>query len=599
MALRLETAKSPGWWLWAVAVCASAGLHVGLVQLNPNLLLGQSPIQAPVPAGPKNSVQLQARDVETVQRELPGLLDRLAVESSENLPGLSDPVMPAPGEWEGREPDPEHTEFDPEVRSADLPEESGVETPDSNWTPRQEVLAITDRRVTEPLEFLPRTFRSTESMVPDAPDLSLPDSGETFQGGGNDEWISAAPRETVVSGGNPMALPGLPELELPGLGGDGAIPGKGEGLPELGDLPGLEPNPDLIPEEVTGMEAVEDLLRLETRVWEDPAEPDVRYFKIQIRRNGIEALPVMPRELVVMIDCSASMTEEKLQMALRGVRSALDTLDEKDTFTLAAFRNDVQRMHPVSIPATVINRAKGRAFLSGLHAYGKTDVFASLESLYRSNAQPTRPVQALLITDGVPTQGVMDTRELLDRFTENNQGRVSVFSVGGGNRVNRFLLDFLSFRNRGRSLVKAQKEQLPIAIRDLAQEIDRPVLADISYRFTRASRLEIYPRRLTHLYLDSHLILVGRAPVDQPVLGFQMVGTSVKGPHDMVFEVDLREVPNGGPTLRREWAWQALLEQLAESSGGIDSEKLRSIHQWKDTYGLELPGAYLPNEPGE
>ncbi len=586
--------------MWAVAVCASAGLHVGLVQLNPNLLLGQNPIQAPAPPPPKHSVQVQPRDMEAVQRELPGLLDRLAVESAANLPGISDPVLPAPGEWEGGDPEPEHTEIDSSVRSSDLPEESGIETPESSWTPQQEVLAITDQRVEEPLEFLPRTFRSSDSSVPNAPDLSLPVGPDTFSGGGNDNWISDAPRAATVSGGQPLSIPGLPELDLPGLGGDGASPGVGEsGLPDLGDLPGMEQEPERIPEDVTGMNAVEDLLRLETRVWEDPLEPDVRYFKIQIRRNGIESLPVMPRELVIMIDCSASMTEEKLQMALRGVRSALDTLDEHDTFTLAAFRNEVTKMHPVSIPATVINRAKGRAFLSGLHAYGKTDVFASLEGLYRSKVQPTRPVQALLITDGVPTQGVMDTRELLDRFTEKNQGKVSVFSVGGGERVNRFLLDFLSFRNRGRSLVKAEKEQLPIAIRDLAREIDRPVLADISYRFTQASQLEIYPRKLTHLYLDSHLILVGKAPKDQPILGFQMVGTSVNGPHDMVFEVDLREVPHASPSLRREWAWQALLEQLATTSGDLTEEKIRSIHRWKDIYGLEIPGAYLPKDPGE
>jgi Ca-activated chloride channel family protein len=249
-------------------------------------------------------------------------------------------------------------------------------------------------------------------------------------------------------------------------------------------------------------------------------------------------------------------------------------------------------MHPEPLPATVINRARGRAFLSELHAHGKTDVFTSLRMLLDLTGKPGRPVLAMLVTDGVPTQGVVDTREILERFTRRNGGEVSVFSMGGGERVNRLLLDFLSYRNRGRALVTRAKNGLPVAIEQMAREVARPVLADLRYQFTRGGSVRVYPRQLSHLYLDSPLVLVGRVPADQPRIGFQMIGRSAGGEHDLVFDVDLASAPRGAASLRREWAWQALLEELSGIGTRDEAERLARVRELIDTYDLEVPPVY-------
>jgi uncharacterized protein YegL len=382
--------------------------------------------------------------------------------------------------------------------------------------------------------------------------------------------------------------PGIPDLDLPGLGG-GGMPQR-PSVPEPPDLADMD-NRIAEPEPETPVyEPVEDLLRLQTRVWSDPSDPGFRYFKVQLVRNGIEALPVMPREVVYLIDCSASMTEEKLQLALRGVRAAMDRLDERDVFRILAFRNTVSHMHPDPLPATVIPRARARTFLSELHAHGKTDVFESLQSLLDLPAVPGRPLVVMLVTDGVPTQGVRDTREILERFTRSNQGRLSVFALGGGEKVNRILLDFLGYRNRGRARVTPQQKGIPDAIVQMARETGRPVLADLDYRFTGGQRLEVYPRQLSHLYLDSPLVLVGRVPAEEARIGFQVVGTSVSGKHDLVFEVDLDSAPVGTADLRREWAWQVLLENL---SGAAAMRAGFRADLWAERYGLNVPSAYL------
>ena len=56
---------------------------------------------------------------------------------------------------------------------------------------------------------------------------------------------------------------------------------------------------------------------------------------------------------------------------------------------------------------------------------------------------------AVLLTDGRPTMGTVDSSDIIARFSKLNGGEVSVFTVGAGDRVNAFLLDLLGHNNRG------------------------------------------------------------------------------------------------------------------------------------------------------
>lgn len=583
MKSRLAYERSTTWWVGALALGVSILLHLWLVRLNPNLMWGTRPASPPRTRPLEDVVTLAPPPERSWERELPELLRRLESDAEAVPEMVMDPAVPE--DPEGGEFAPEALELDTDVAPAAVPEPP-PETdgdPDTEWRPRQEVMAIARTRVEEPLPFLPRRFRHLEATRPDAPDVRLP-GVEPSLGGRRSE--SFAPPDPGAEIAGSSGISGVPDLDGTVAGGGGeATPPEWE--------PGLDP-PELDPaDEEPEYEAVEALLRLQTRVWVDTERSGDRYFKIQLQRQGIEALPVMPRQVVFLVDCSASMTEEKLQLALRGVGRALDALGEEAVFSIAAFRDGVRLMHPEPLPATVVNRARAKAFLSELRAYGQTDVFRSLHTLTEMETRRDRPALAMVITDGVSTRGVKDTREILDRFTRQNQGRISVFSLGGGRRVNRLLLDFLSYRNRGRSSVTEAPEALPRSIVRMTRETGRPVLANLSARFTRGDRVRVYPKQLGHLYLDMPLVMVGRAPADQERIGFQIVGHSVNGAHDMVFEVDLTAAPQGTAALRREWGRQVLLEELSDSREVGEEERRRRVRGLIDGYGLDVPAAYL------
>ncbi|NIP98520.1 MAG: VWA domain-containing protein, partial [Akkermansiaceae bacterium] len=100
-------------------------------------------------------------------------------------------------------------------------------------------------------------------------------------------------------------------------------------------------------------------------------------------------------------------------------------------------------------------------FIRNMTARGKTDVFTSLQSVAAMERTQGRPVIAVLVTDGRPTMGMVDSSDIIEEFTRVNDGGVSVFGFGGGRRVNRYLLDFLSYKNRGDSELVRELGDIP------------------------------------------------------------------------------------------------------------------------------------------
>lgn len=453
----------------------------------------------------------------------------------------------------------------------------------TDWQPRQEVMAITEQKVTETLDNLPRTLREVRTDRPGAPDISLPgprpefDSFET-----SPVSFQALHSPSTDVGSDLFGFPTGGNTSLEDSPGVSPAQESSEML-----IPEIEP-----PDEITSLDAVETLLRLETRVYDDPENPDFRYFKIQLLPNGMDAFPVVPRDVVYLVDCSASMTESKLRIAGEGINESLHSLSGSDRVHVIAFRDKVELLDAEGVQASVFGKAKVRTFLSTLHARGQTDVYASLHALQSLPSVPGRPMLALLITDGVPTQGLTDSSEIIEDFSKNNQGQISVFGLGGGGRVNRLLLDFLSFRNRGTSLVAPQAQGLKEVIVRLAEEVRRPVLTDLSYQFTGITEPQIYPETLSHLYLDRPLILIGRTLKSQPTVAFQIVGRSADGDHDMLFTLDLDNARQGDASLRQEWAWQALLAELSTSISDLNSTDQDEVQELLRTYDLVIPDAY-------
>ncbi|MBN1270448.1 MAG: VWA domain-containing protein [Kiritimatiellae bacterium] len=495
-------------------------------------------------------------------------------------PGRLAENLPAPGEMEDalREVLPES----PDLSAAPLAgEESALAEPPVEerevWEGRADVLQINERILADEVSALPRWYVPETPREATAPDITLPAERP------EDEPDLSVARLAAGEGRGPDGLRGVGIPSALGTAEAVETEVESEGRREASALL------DEKPAEITAVEPIEDLLTLDVQAYRPPDEAQV-YFAIHIKRRSDEVLPVLPKDVLLIQDCSESMTQRKLENCKAGLHRWLERLGPDDRFNIMGFREEPYLCFEDWQAVTPAAKARARGFIEQMVSRGRTDVYASLQGLLGMTRKSARPVIAVLVTDGRPTAGVLDSAEIIEGFTDENSAGRSVFCVGAGQRVNRFLLDLLSYKNRGDSLIVADRRELPERMDGWAKTLGRPVLADLEYRFAGPDGLEVYPRTLTHLYLDRPLTVYGRVPAEE-AMAFQILGASGDRQHDMVFRLDWTETGVGDEKVRTQWAWHKIYDLIGRHLKTGSPAIMRQIQSIASRYGLRVPYA--------
>jgi uncharacterized protein YegL len=460
-------------------------------------------------------------------------------------------------------------------------QEWGVEQSMAGWTPRQEILQIETPLFSEEVSTLPRKLTPSTSRKEQAVDVP---------------WTVAYDAEAELKQG--ATVPGEGTLgSAQGTGRlfallGGSMSSDEDSLVESRRSVEVEEAAELVgesPEEITDLAPVEDLLALDVSSYKRPDDGYV-YFRISIARRGEGVLPPLGKDVLLIQDCSESMTPAKLNNCKEGLHRWLDWLNEEDRFNLVGFREGTYMFDNEWQRADAGTKARARFFIEEMESRGKTDVYQSLQEVLGVVGSADRPVLGILITDGRPTLGTVDSSDIIEQFTQRNGGELAVFTVGGGRRVNRFLLDLLSYNNRGDAYVVRQRHDIPDALERLAQDLSRPVLTDLRFHFSGIADSEVYPQSLPHLFLDRSLVLYGRAPLGES-LAFQVRGEAGVEEYDMVFYVDLAAAREGADDLRTHWAWHRIYDLIGDHIETRDDAVVEEIRRTAQRYGLVVPYA--------
>jgi hypothetical protein len=454
---------------------------------------------------------------------------------------------------------------------------------------RQEMLEVEEKRAAGELASLPRRVVPAVERVLGAPDVTLAADAEA---------IAAAAAAVSGDGGS-------------GRGGGGAAPGTmaeeeeeiitplpadesalaevmESAVPETEALAERAQILDEAPEEISETTPVEQQLTIRTETWGGAGDGWL-YFEVQIARAGAESLPVLPKDVLLVQDCSESITRTKLGFFREGLQEYLKTITSVDRINVMRYNDQVETCFEDWEPATTESLTKAYRYVSGFTARGETDLFAPLQHIAKMKRDPKRPMIVLLLTDGRPTTGLLDSSEIISRFTRLNGGNVSMFTLGAGDRVNRFLLDMLGQNNRGGTWYREERAAIPVAMRQASRELSRPVLMNLRYRVSTDAESEIYPPALTHLYLDRPLRLTGRVKDTGEDAVLQVVGESGGKVFDMVFELDLKGAEDGGEGIRREWVAQKMYVLMNDYMASKNPATMDEIVRLSETYNVPLP----------
>jgi Ca-activated chloride channel family protein len=341
---------------------------------------------------------------------------------------------------------------------------------------------------------------------------------------------------------------------------------------------------------ITILKALEKYLKAEVYLYRSPTDPLYDYCRIEIKRRKADLLPVLAKDLLLVQDGSASITEQKLRFCREGMLKALDLLAPGDRFNVVEFRDSVSRCFETWATVNPDTLQQAREFIGRMESVGNTDIFDSLKDLLATPRQFGRPVIFLVVSDGVATAGLTDHSLIIEAFSQANRGAVSVFTVGTYPGVNAYLLDLLSFRNRGDTfVVKTGRWDIPAVIEARVREVSRPVLSDVRFRFSGQTYCEAYPVLTANLYMDRPLVLFGRVPRNTRKLVFQATGQADDIQCDMVFDLDLAKALGGEADIRTQWAWQRAYFLIGEHNRMKQPGVLTELKTLGKTYGITIP----------
>lgn len=270
---------------------------------------------------------------------------------------------------------------------------------------------------------------------------------------------------------------------------------------------------------------------------------DGTYFKVMVSPRG--NLEVMPKDVVLVIDGSGSIGDDRFSSCRKAARRILRTATNSgDRFNLVVFRNAFSYCFRAWQDCTAESFAAGEKWLAHQTAHGRTDVFSTIRSVLTLPRDPKRPLVALVVTDGDANAGVSDTAAILSRFTTLNDGLVSVYMYGVKSSANRELLDTLTHLNRGESFVfEGWRWSAGEGMEELSERFRDPVLSDLRVIFAAGTQTETYPQLLRNLYRGGTLSFVGRVAKGTKSIAFSIRALTSESACEGFFKLSLDDAP--------------------------------------------------------
>jgi Ca-activated chloride channel family protein len=334
----------------------------------------------------------------------------------------------------------------------------------------------------------------------------------------------------------------------------------------------------------------------------DPAEPD-GFFALLLAPRPEAAVHTLPKDVILVLDRSGSMEGDKFSQAQDALVYILEHLNPEDRFNIITFSTGIETYAQTVRDTSEVQDAID--WVQRLSAVGSTDINRALLEA-AAYAQWERPTYLIFLTDGLPTEGVVDSSQILNNLASTASDNLRLFAFGVGYDVDTYLLDSLAAEHHGTSTYVVPGESIDEVLSSFYAKVSTPVLTDLELDFGDMVVYDLYPSPLPDLFEGSQIVVVGRyregGVTDVTLRGNLDRQTQTFTFPDQVFISDSLGQAAGGANqafLSRLWATRKigyLLNQVRLQ--GAEQELIDQIVRLSIRYGIVTPyTSYLVTEP--
>jgi Ca-activated chloride channel homolog len=183
----------------------------------------------------------------------------------------------------------------------------------------------------------------------------------------------------------------------------------------------------------------------------------------------------VPRDLVVLLDTSGSMSGAPLAQAKKVVGLLIDALGPDDSIELLEFSYQPRRWRQAPVSATKTEKQAALAWVRSRNADGGTEMYSGVVEALRSVRDGAQR-QVVLVTDGY----IGNEQQIVDLCHERLPKGCRLHVVGVGSAVNRTLAMSLARAGRGAEILVGLDEDAERAAKRLLDRTAAPVLTDVT-----------------------------------------------------------------------------------------------------------------------
>ncbi len=235
------------------------------------------------------------------------------------------------------------------------------------------------------------------------------------------------------------------------------------------------------------------------------------YFFLNASPGFVKNNEIAEKDITFVLDCSGSMSGEKMEQAKKALGFCVNNLNGGDRFNIIRFSTEAEALFDQIAPAQKAQRAKAHKYIDQLRAIGGTNIDEALGLALRHRAENNRPHFVVFLTDGKPTIGETGTAALLKKVEGYNSENTRIFTFGIGHKLNTHLLDQLTQMTKAYRTYVNPEEDIEIKVSDFYTKVASPVLTNIKVEFSgKVKANQIYPKQIPDLFAGSTLSLFGR-----------------------------------------------------------------------------------------
>jgi Ca-activated chloride channel family protein len=219
-----------------------------------------------------------------------------------------------------------------------------------------------------------------------------------------------------------------------------------------------------------------------------------------------------PRDMVLVLDASSSMSEIKIQQARRALKYCLSQLSPQDRFAVVRFSTTVTRFREQLVAADKDNVERASKWVDDIRTSGGTAIWPALEdALSFRSTDAGRAFTTIFFTDGQPTVDETNPDRIVKNVAAKNTGNTRIFTFGVGDDVNAAMLDQLAESTRAVSTYVRPQEDIADKMAGLYNKISHPVMTDLRLATGENVKLsEMYPPRLPDLFHGQQIVVIAR-----------------------------------------------------------------------------------------